>query len=111
MLKLTTAREAFEIERLGQATRWEYDVLEVKLLSEELERQHGLRVLNEKGEPTDKVSRPNLPFLTALAEQLRELGCDGCTADAAYKIYNVVNTQFARIVADLEQQVTKIAHG
>lgn len=111
MLKLSAGREAFEIERNGITSRWEYDVLEVKLIAEDLERSHGMRVMNDKGEPTAMVNRPTLPFLKDLSERLSLLGCDGCTTDAAFKIYNVVNIQFARLSADLEQQVTKIAHG
>jgi hypothetical protein len=111
MLKLSTGREAFEIEHNGHVTRWEYDVLEVKLLAEDLERQFEMRVLDDKGELTDLVKRPTAPFCDALADRLQALGCSGCTCDAAYKIYNVVNIQFARITADLQQQVTKIAYG
>ena len=111
MLKLSAGREAFEIEYQGQTTRWEYDVVAMKLQAEELEKLHGMRVKNEKGEDTDVVKRPTLPFLEDFATKLQEHGFASCTTDSAYKVYNVVNIQFAKIAQTLEEQVTQIANG
>lgn len=111
MLKLSAGREAFEIECNGQTSRWEYDVVAIKLLAEELEKAHGMRIKNEEGELTDKVSRPTLPFLEDFATRLQEYGFAACTADSAFKVYNVVNVQFATISRVLEQQVMAIANG
>lgn len=104
--KLSAGREFFEIVRNGVASKWEYDVVDIKLIAEECERACGMR----QGD-SDKVSRPTAAFLSILATSLQERGCVGCTSDAAFRVYNVVNTQFAIIARDLEAQVAAIAKG
>ena len=104
--KLSSGREFFEIIVDGNASRWEYDVVEIKLLAEEVERDCGMRI-DDKPE----VSRPTPEFLAGFAALLSQRGCTGCTSDAAYRVYNVVNTQFAVMTRELNSQITAIAKG
>ncbi len=104
--KLSTGREFFEIVINGNATRWEYDVVEIKLLAEDMERACGMRT-----DDSPKVSRPTGEFLSGFSQLLQQRGCTGCTSDAAYRVYNVVNTQFAVMTQELASQITAIAKG
>lgn len=104
--KLNTGREFFEIIVNGTSSRWEYDVVEIKLLAEDLERSCLMRK-----EDSDEVQRPTPAFLAGFAHALAERGCTGCTMDAAFRVYNVVNTQFAAMSRELEAQITSIAKG
>ena len=104
--KLSTGREYFEIVTNGTATRWEYDVVEIKLLAEDAERACGMR-----SEDSNRVSRPTSEFLSGFAQLLQQRGCTGCTSDAAFRVYNVVNTQFAIMTQELASQITEIAKG
>lgn len=104
--KLSSGREFFEIIVDGKASRWEYDVVELKLLAEDLERACGMRSADSAN-----VSRPTSEFLSGFASSLTQRGCIGCTSDAAYRVYNVVNTQFAIMSQELASQITAIAKG
>ena len=104
--KLSTGREFFEIVVDGKVSRWEYDVVEIKLLAEDMERACGMRA-----DDSPNVSRPTGEFLSGFAQLLSQRGCTGCTSDAAYRVYNVVNTQFAMMTQELASQITAIAKG
>ena len=104
--KLSTGREFFEIVVDGIATRWEYDVTELKLIAEDLERACGMR----KDDSPD-VSRPTPEFLRAFAEAMDRMGCSGCTIDAAFRIYNVTNAKFVAMFRELQDQITNIVKG
>jgi hypothetical protein len=98
-LQLNTDRKAFEIKRGGETTKWEYDVLELKLTAENLEREHGMR-------HGDKVKPPTIEFLRQFASILNdEFGLVGCSSDIAFRVYNVVNAQFVELQDDLELQL------
>lgn len=102
-IKLNPGRESFIVMRDGLESRWEYDVVEIKLLSEELERSHGLREGNQ-------VKSPTITFLQAFANLLSAKGLEGCNTDVAFKVFNVVNAQFVKISNDLSAQVQSIAN-
>lgn len=104
--KLSTGREYFEIVVDGIATKWEYDVTEIKLIAEDLERASGMRA-----EDSADVSRPTPEFLRAFAEAMARMGCTGCTIDAAFRIYNVVNAKFVAMFRELQDQITTIVKG
>lgn len=103
-IRIDTGRRKFEISRNGETKLWEYDILELKLLFEELEAKHGLR--NEKNE----VLNPTGAFLHELASRLQVLHLDYCTLDVAFRIYNVVNTQFRVLYASISVQVSSQAN-
>ncbi|AMV31332.1 hypothetical protein VN12_04390 [Pirellula sp. SH-Sr6A] len=105
-LKLDTGRRSFEIVVDGKPERWEYDVLEIKLIIESLERTAGMRV-----DDSPNVKNPTIEFLQALASQLELQECKGCTPTAAFRIYNVVNTQFATMNTDIQETVDRIVSG
>lgn len=103
-LKLTNGRKSIEITRHGESSTFEYDIVEMKLLAEELEIKHGLRV-----DTKDKVASPTVPFLREYARALDHLGIPGCTVDAAFQFYNLIGTQFRQMTAELEKQILEIA--
>jgi hypothetical protein len=100
---LSTGRKSIEIAKGDETTVFEYDVVTMKLLAEELEIRHGMR-----REDSDKVSGPTVAFLHDYAEALRALGLADCTADAAFRFYNLIATQFVLMTVDLEKQITAI---
>ncbi len=105
-LKLTTGRKSIEFDHHGETAKFEYDIVEMKLLAEELEIRHGLR-----RDGTEKVGAPTVPFLRDWAESLNHLGITGCTVDAGFRFYNLIQTQFFRMTEELETQIQAIAKG
>lgn len=104
MLTLHTGLGRFLYKYKGEEKEWQYDVVTLKLTFEELERLHGLRIPK-----TDEVKPPTSEFLQALAEVLStQFGLPAATPTIAFKIYNVVNVQFCKIVVDIDNQVNAI---
>lgn len=105
-LKLDTGRKSIVIDRAGDVSSFEYDIVEMKLLSEEMELKHGLR-----SESSDKVGTPTIPFLREYAQALTHLGMRDCSVDAAFRFYNLIGTQFVLMTAQLDQQIRAIVKG
>lgn len=104
--RIHTGRKSIAIERGEEVTTFAYDVVEMKLLAEELEIKHGMRKSD-----TNKVSGPTIPFLQEYASVLDHLGIPGCTSDTAFKFYNLIGTQFVLMTNDLQSQCESIAKG
>ena len=92
-ITLNCDRPALETIRDGKVARWEYDVVELQLLFEELSRSH----------PSD--GPPTAGFLAAAAEALESQGLDDCTPELALRVHSVVKVQFRRLAADLARQL------
>lgn len=103
---LDTGKRSFEIVVDGKPELWDYDVLEIKLLIETLERAAGMRV-----DDSPNVKSPTIEFLQSLAGELDQRGCKGCTPTAAFRVYNVVNTQFMAMYDDVRETVDRITKG
>lgn len=102
--RLNADRNFLEVTRGGITTKWEYDVVSLKLAFEELERQHGLRTSDTEVEaPTDAM-------LTDAAKMLESKGLEGCTIDLAYRIYSLIGVQFQQlaesVAIEARQKVT-----
>ncbi|MFN7841410.1 MAG: hypothetical protein ACK5YR_19035 [Pirellula sp.] len=103
ILKLDNGKRAFQVQTSEGVFRWEYDVLTIKLTAEELEAKFGLRKLGE-----DKVVSPTPAFLQAFAFRLHEFGLTDCTVDAAFAVYEIVNTQFIQLSSAVSSQINSI---
>ncbi|XZE18815.1 hypothetical protein SH449x_004120 [Pirellulaceae bacterium SH449] len=103
VLKLDNGKRAFEVQTSKGVFRWEYDILTVKLTAEDLETKYGLRKLGD-----DKVVSPTPDFLQSFAASLHELGLHNCTVDAAFAVYEIVNTQFVQLSASVNSQINSI---
>jgi hypothetical protein len=99
-ITLNCDRPAIELTRAGETVRWEYDVVELKIAFEGLEKQHKLV-------SRDVLSSPSASFLHDAATVLQGKGLEGCTPDIALRVYSVVRVQFKQIVADLAKQLSK----
>ena len=103
-IKLSNGRRKFEVSFPdGETVLWEYDVVDIKLLAESLERRHGLR-----RDGVEEISPTTPEFLADLARALDAKGIKGCTTDAAYYVYGIVNAQFSKIAGQLQNQVDEV---
>jgi hypothetical protein len=102
-IRIDTGKRKFEVTSNGETKLWEYDILAVKLMFEDVEKKHGLRKGNDVGAPT-------VECLSDIATGLQSLGLDGCSLDAAFRVYNVVNTQFRVLYASISEQVNSQAN-
>lgn len=103
---LSTGRKSIAVERGDESIQFEYDVVEMKLLAEELELRHGMRKTD-----SNKVDGPTVQFLREYASALSQLGIEGCTVDAAFRFYNLIGTQFVLMTAHLDQQIEALVKG
>jgi hypothetical protein len=104
--RIHTGRKSIEVERAGEVSTFSYDVVEMKLLAEELEIKHGMRKPD-----TNKVLGPTIDFLKDYAAALDHLGISGCTSDTAFRFYNLIGTQFVLMTNELQSQCESIAKG
>lgn len=100
-LTINTDRYALDLVRSGQVTKWEYDVLTLKLEIERLETLHNL-----KGEK--RTLPPTVEFLIDFAAFLVVQGLEGCSIDTAYRVYSLVTVQFSQIAKDVAGQVVAL---
>ena len=98
---LTSERPAFEFTVNGTATRWEYDVIDLKLAYEALESKHGIR-------SDDGLKAPTQEFLSDAAAMLLAKGLTIANADLAFRIHAVVNTQFVQLTQSIAQQAVEL---
>lgn len=96
---LNCDRPALELTRAGEIVQWEYDVVELKLAFEALERQH--KLVNDD----NTLSAPSAQFLQDSATMLEGKGLEGCTPSIAYQMHNTVRVQFKKIANDLAIQL------
>lgn len=97
VITLDTGRRAFEVKRGSEVSKWEYDVLTIKLEFEQLEARHSLRTGN-------KLAPPTSAFLADVAGMLSTHGLEGCSVDVAYRVYSVVTAQFNAMAIEVEKQ-------
>lgn len=98
-IQVNTTRPALEITRDGETTRWEYDILTVKLAMDEL--QEKLKLDTKKPVPTSE-------YLASLATALDAMGLVGCTVDLALRMHSLVSVQFAQLATSIAQQVAEL---
>lgn len=101
IFKVSTVRPALEYRFGDQDIRWEYDIVDLRLMYEGLEERHHLR-------DGESLKPPTLEFLDESREALKAKGLAGCTNDLAYRMYNVVQVQFAALCADIQQQLGQV---
>ena len=104
--RIHTGQKSIEVKQGEEVSTFSYDVVEMKLLAEELEIKHGMRKPD-----SNKVSGPSIAFLQEYASALDHLGIPGCTSDAAFRFYNLIGTQFVLMTNELQSQCESIAKG
>lgn len=104
-IDLDEGQRTIEVQAgLGKVFEWRYDVVEMKLLVETLERKHGMRI-----DDSLNVGRPTQDFLSDLAAGLAERGLEGCTSAVAFRLYNTIGVQFLLLYKNLKKQVAEIS--
>jgi hypothetical protein len=104
MIKIDNGQRTIEISANGEIRHWSYDVLLIKLLAEKLEGEHAMRT---KVENKEVLLPPTDGFLAGFAVALQERGFEGCTIDAAFRVYNIVNAQFRAMYGKLAEQIAE----
>lgn len=97
-MKLRANRQVLTLDRGGALERWEYDVIAIKLLCEQLDRRHAIIYANGVAALTED-------YMTELASGLRERGLRDCTLDVALQVYHLIAAQFAVLVGDTDKLV------
>lgn len=98
-IQVNTTRPALEVTRNGETSRWEYDVLTVKLAMDELQGKLGL----DQAKPM-----PTGEYLSDLAAVLDSMGLTGCTVDLALRMHSLVSVQFAQLATSIAKQVAEL---
>ncbi len=80
---------------------WDCDLTLIKLLCEQLERQHKLSEVNGMIEATDM-------FLENLSSELQSVGCAGCTPTLARQIWIAVADQFGQVERKFRAELRKL---
>lgn len=88
-------RPALEIARAGVVTKWEYDVLTLKMEIERLESVHKLT----DGKPTSTFLAEFAAFL------LTTQGLEECTIDLAMRIHSIALFQFKQLALSIASQI------
>jgi hypothetical protein len=89
MITIKADRPALQIERDGQTSKWEYDVVTLKLEIESLRQTHP-----QTGE-----------FLQAFAKRLETHGLPEASADLAMRIEALVRVQFSQLSKSILTQL------
>lgn len=100
-ITLTSDRPALEISRGGETTRWEYDVLTLKLECDRLQDVHRLR-------SGDTLKPPTHALLADFAAFLIVQGLPDCSIDIAFSVYNLVAVQFNQLAKKIADQVAAL---
>jgi len=93
-------RPALEVNRGGVVSRWEYDVLTLKLEIDRLDQQYKLIVDAKTRLP------PTLEYLAAFARFLESQGLEGCTVDLALRMHSLNRVQFLQLARSIALQVS-----
>lgn len=94
-------RPALDIVRGESTTRWEYDVLTLKLEAERLEGVHGLK-------DGDRIKPPTVEFLTDFKAFLESNGLPDCSIDLSLRVYSLVTVQFRQMALSIAKQVAEL---
>jgi hypothetical protein len=101
VLKVNAQRPALEFQQEdGTATRWEYDVIVLKLEMERLDEKYGLN--------SDKLEKPTAAYLADFAQFLLNLGCPACPLDLAMRMHQLVMVQFGQLSRSIVRQVHEL---
>jgi hypothetical protein len=92
MITIKADRPALQIERDGQTTKWEYDVVTLKLEIESLRETH----------------KETAEFLQAFAKRLESHGLPGAGVDLAMRIESLVRVQFAQLSKSILTQLAEM---
>lgn len=102
VIQLNSGRKSFAVQRGEQIEQWSYDIVELKLCFEDLERRYPKSA-------GDKSNTPSSDLIKALASALSETyGLTGCTIDMAYQVYYIVSMQFNELHRSITEQVKSI---
>lgn len=102
-IRLDSGRRSFAVQREEMIEPWWYDIVELKLCFEELQRQHC-------SADHEKSTALSTDFIKALASALDSAyGLNGCTIDMAYQIYYIVSMQFNELHRGITEQVRTTA--
>jgi len=92
MITLNANRPALQIERDGEKTTWEYDVVTLKIEIEALQSANPDRLM----------------FLQAFTERLANYGLPGVNLDLALRIESLVRVQFAQLSKSILTQLAEL---
>lgn len=102
MINLIDGTLRFQVTRGDKKETWTSDVLELKLLAEELEAKHSL----------DKSSGflvPTAAFLRELAAAYVEAGCPECGPTQAKQIWMLVASRFLDVAQHIDAELARSA--
>lgn len=97
-IALDSGRLDFLVRTPDGEQPWHPDVMELKLVCEELEAKHQLKEVDGRMESTG-------PFLLDLADAFERLGCPKCDATQALRVWTIVTLEAVRIIDSLNQQL------
>ena len=97
-IALDSGRLSFVVRTPDGDKPWNPDVMELKLVSEELEAKHKL-------EEVDGQVKSTGPFLLELADAFERLGCPQCDSAQALRVWAVVTHRALEIIDSLNQQL------
>lgn len=100
-LTINADRPALEVIKNGQTTRWEYDVVLLKLEADRIESKYELLGPDNRLEPLTPAA------IVEFRDYLRTQGLEDCDADLAFRVYHLIRVQFAQLVHGLVAQVGK----
>jgi hypothetical protein len=92
MFVIKTDRPAVEITHNGEVTKWEYDIVVLKL---EMDR------IAEKS----KRKQPEAGDLQEFADFLAGLGMPHASPDVALRMWSLVTVQFSKLATSIAEQV------
>lgn len=85
----------------GSVVDWQTDLVELKLVTEEVEKVSNLP-------QHDGMMIPTADFLRDLAKAYAAFGCPIENVTVAKTIWNVVNTRFNSYFVDVQEQLAKL---
>lgn len=99
-IRLDSGEITFTI-RIEEKTRtWTADCVQLKLIAESLQEQHGLKSVNGVFQPTPE-------FLEALSREYGLAGCQGCTPTVARQIWIATADRFAKLESEFRRSLAK----
>lgn len=101
-IELQTGELEFAIKLSdGSVVDWQVDLVELKLLTEQIEQAAELP-------QHDGMLIPTARFLRDLAKAYHDAGCPVENVTVAKTIWNIVNTKFNAYFVDVQEQITKL---
>ncbi len=100
-IQLDAGRLVFQIQVDGEAKSWAIDLIEAKLVCEQVESRHKLR--QESGRLLGTTA-----FFRDLAEAFCcELGCPVQSSTVASRVWGIVNERFIQVSENLARQLAE----